>query len=455
MASRTTPLWLWLHVALLGGAQGALITQATCEVTLAGGKARLFRAGNPLVFAGAVSRVAGKPAAGDVVDVVDGAGSLIGWGVFNPHSMYRVRLLAHNEPELLRHRDVDELLSYRISAAASVRRACCLPSERTTAYRLINGEGDRLSGLMVDVFGHTAVAVSSAIWLEKHSDAIKHALSEIDEIDTVVWRRNAARLKQDGYEVVQDELGSAPSADLGSAPLGSADLGSAPLDSAARPTQPEEEQSIEIKEHGLSYRVEPTAGQKSGFYCDQRENRRMLAELCAGRRVLDLFCYSGAFAINAAAAGATDVVGVDSSEGAISLARSNSELNGVGERCEFIKSDVLKYLHDVPPGSFDVVICDPPKLAPSVKDLPRATTKYRKFNRMALRALKPGGVLLSCTCSGAMCQSGGFVRMMQDAARAEGRSLTLLREAGAASCHVINPAYPESAYLQCALLMAS
>ena len=182
MASRTTPLWLWLHVALLGGAQGALITQATCEVTLAGGKARLFRAGNPLVFAGAVSRVAGKPAAGDVVDVVDGAGSLSGWGVFNPHSMYRVRLLAHNEPELLRHRDVDELVSYRISAAASVRRACCLPSERTTAYRLINGEGDRLSGLMVDVFGHTAVAVSSAIWLEKHSDAIKRALSSLDEI---------------------------------------------------------------------------------------------------------------------------------------------------------------------------------------------------------------------------------------------------------------------------------
>lgn len=422
-------LALAMQAAIFGAARAALITQATCEVTLAGGKARLFRQGNPLVFAGAVSRVAGKPAAGDVVDVVDGAGSFIGWGVFNPHSMYRVRLLAHNEPELIRHRDVDALLAYRIAAAAEVRRACCLPSERTTAYRLINGEGDRLSGLMVDVFGDTAVAVSSAIWLEKHSGAIRAALGSLSEIRTVVWRRNAARLKQDGYELVEG---------------------------VAEADADERAEAVQVKEHGLLYQVEPTAGQKSGFYCDQRDNRRMLAELCAGRRVLDLFCYSGGFAINAAAAGAAAVTGVDSSEGAISLARSNAELNGVADRCEFVKSDVLKYLRDeAAPGSFDVIICDPPKLAPSVKDLPRATTKYKKFNRMALRALKPGGLVLSCTCSGAMAQSGGFVRMMQDAAQAEGRSLTLLREVGAANCHVVNPAYPESAYLQCALVMAS
>ena len=151
-----------------------------------------------MVFGKAVQSVVGEPAAGTVVDVLDGAGSLIGWGVFNPSSMYRVRLLATIEPQLLEHRDLSILLRYRLEAAAQLRQACGLPSESTSAYRLVNSEGDRLSGLQVDVFARQAVAVSSALWVEQRREMVRAALLELDGIDEVVWRRNEARLKQDG-----------------------------------------------------------------------------------------------------------------------------------------------------------------------------------------------------------------------------------------------------------------
>ncbi len=406
-------------------------TAANGLVHLAGGKARLFKAGNPIVYGGAVQRVDGKPLPGDVVDVVDGKGTLIGWGVFNPDSMYRVRLLATREPSLLAHRDVRALLRERLASASQLRAAAGLPSESTSAYRLVNSEGDRLSGLTVDVFGSTAVAVTSARWLELRSQMVVDEIAALDGIDEVVWRRSDARLKQDGW----------------SAPPPQGEDGAA----AAAPPPP----SLEVLESGLKYRVSPHLGQKSGFYCDQRENRRQLAELCAGRRVLDLFCYSGGFAISAAARGASECVGVDSSSAALALARGNAELNGVGAACEFVQADVHKWLRDgVGDGArdpFDVVVCDPPKLAPSVKDLPRAKRKYKQLNANAVRALRPGGLLLSCSCSAAMTQSGGFVQLLHEAAQAEGRRLTVLRVAGAAPDHVINPGYQESSYLTAVL----
>lgn len=405
-------------------------------VTLTGGKAKLFKAGNPLVYGGAVKSVSGKPATGAVVDVVDGSGGFIGWGVFNPISMYRVRLLAHEEPALLAHRDIEQLLQHRLRAAMERRRALRLPSDENTAYRLVNGEGDRLSGLMVDVYAGVAVAVSSAIWLENWSDAVRDALLELPEVTSVVWRRNLARLKQDGWDARLKQDG-----------------GDADDEQQERPAAT----AVEVLESGLKYELDPY-GQKSGFYCDQRDNREMLARLCGGQRVLDLFCFSGGFAISAVAAGATSALGIDSSAPALALAQRNAELNGLGDACAFEKHDVLKFLkaRDEDPDAepFDVVICDPPKLAPSVKDLPRATPRYRKINALAMRALRPGGLLLTCTCSAAMSQSEGkFVRTVQEAALDEGRVLTLLRTTGAAADHVMNPAYPESRYLTAALFV--
>ena len=414
---------------------------AAAVVRIAAGKARLFKSGHPLVFGGAVQRVDGSPGAGDVVDVVDSKDNLIGWGVFNPHSMYRVRLLATGEPELLQHRDLRALIRHRLHGAAQLREAVGLPSVGNSAYRLVNSEGDRLSGLTIDVFGTTAVAITSALWLEQRSELVSELIAELPGIDEVVWRRSDGRLQQDGWVPPKHDASTEPP----------------PSPAAPAPSLPP---PVEIQESGVRYLVAPVLGQKSGFYCDQRDNRRQLAELCAGKNVLDLFCYSGGFSLSAALAGAARCVGVDSSRLALDLATRNAELNRCAEVCEFVQADVHKYLREAHTAgsanggdatSWDVVVCDPPKLAPSVKDLPRATPKYRKLNGLAMRSLRKGGLLLSCSCSAAMTQSGGFVTMLQEAAANEGRTLTVLRVTGPAADHVINPACPEGSYLTAVL----
>ena len=352
-------------------------TAAVGTVRVVGNKARLFKNGHPLVFGGAVSGVKNEPKAGGVVDVVDGLGELIGWGVWNPHSMYRVRMLAHeSEIDMLEHRDLDALVRSRLAAAWERRAACGLPSERTTAFRLVNSEGDRISGLTVDVFGSTAVAVSSALWLEQRQTAVTSALLGLEGIDEVVWRRSDGRLKQDGWEPPPKAAAAADNA---------AASATAPRPPPARPPP------VEIVENGLRYLVSPTLGQKSGFYCDQRDNRAWLAELCGGKRVLDLFCYSGGFSLAAASAGALACQGVDSSAAAVELAEANAALNGVAPTCRFTKSDVPAFLKEPSLAStYDVVICDPPKLAPSVKDLPRATAAPTRIRRAPAAA---------CPCS--------------------------------------------------------
>ena len=455
-----------LPLHLLAATRALATSTATARCVIAGGKAHLFKKqASPIVYSKAIGQVQGEPKAGGVVDVVDGAGGLIGWGVFNPHSMYRVRLLVTDELDLLAHRDVGAVLRRRLTAAAQLREACGLPSAQTTAYRLVNSEGDRISGLTVDVFGGTAVAVTSALWVEQWREDVMAALGELPGVDEVVWRRSDGRLQQDGWDIERKRDASSESAPE------AASEGERGTGSASGKDEKVESQQVEVMESGLRYLVSPARGQKSGFYCDQRENRRLLADVCAGRTVLDLFCYSGGFAISAAAAGATKCVGVDSSAYALELAQKNAELNGLAETCDFLQADVHRYLKGAGGGedggrertggksdgggvqeSFDVVVCDPPKLAPSVKDLPRATRKYRELNAGAIRATKPGGLLLSCSCSAAMTQSGGFVRVLHEAAQAEGRTLTVLRSAGAAPDHVLHPGAPEGAYLSAVLV---
>lgn len=445
MVGPSATTWLRLLPLLLSGwlcGCGAVPT-----VVLSGGKARLFKGGNPLVFSGAVSAVRGSAAAGDLVDVVDGSGSLVGWGVYNPLSQYRVRILAH-APSDSDHRDISALIHTRLAAAARRRATCALPSDKDTAYRLCNSEGDRLSGLTVDVFDGIAVVISSAIWLERHRDVITDALLELDGITSVVWRRAEARLKMDGWPVDGMDAGE--------------------VQDAGEETGPD---TRLILESGLKYEVNPWLGQKSGFYCDQRDNRAAVAALARGRKMLDLFCYSGGFSLSAARAGATHAVGVDSSGAALELARRNAELNDVGSITSFVQADCVKYLENGEmldrdprtsermvanggaPRDFDIVICDPPKFAPTVKDLERASRKYRKLNGLAMRALRPGGLLVTCTCSAAMSQSGTFLKTVHEAAEIEGRSLTLLSESGAARDHVLHPAVMESRYLTCLMFV--
>ncbi|KAL2632026.1 hypothetical protein R1flu_016712 [Riccia fluitans] len=275
------------------------------------------------------------------------------------------------------------LIQTRISASIELRKMLGLPATETNVYRLINSEGDGLSGLITDVLGEHLVVASSAAWVER---------MKIDE--------------------------------------------------------------VEVVENSIRYRASPT-GQKTGFYADERDNRHFLRLLCKGKTVLDLCCYSGGFALNAIVGGASHVTGVDSSGPAIELAKANAALNGIEEgRCTFIRQDSKHFLSlSVAEGrSWDIVILDPPKLAPNRKVLPRAMVQYRRLNALTMRAINPKGLLMTCSCSGAMTQSGQFLSVLQEASKQAGRKLTQLRYAGPSSDHTLDVSYPEGAYLTNVLL---
>lgn len=405
------------------------------------------------------------------VDTAISQGKLIGYGWFNPVSMYRVSIFCHqtSHPELFKQiktlfkgkesdaetaKTVLELvLRTKVHDAIRSRSVLSLPSPSTDSYRLINGEGDGLSGLAVDIIGgRVAVVMASAAWCELYKETILGVLKEIlhsehhiysamDEPLDIVWRNTPMRLKQDGYEIEEDEADDAED---------------------ERASSP-----VIINENDIKYQTYPfdSTSQKTGFYCDQRENRFNLAQQCKGKKVLDLCCYNGGFALNAMVHGdAASCVGVDSSQDAIDAADANKDLNGLSSSAlEFVKEDIGKYMKESESngGEFDVIVLDPPKLAPMVSMLDRASRKYHSLNRDAMKLInkKEGGLLLTCSCSGAMTQKNGgqfFLETIQGAALSAGRRITLLRSSGAASCHTQDPAsFPANAYLTAALFYVS
>lgn len=390
---------------------------------------------------------------------------LIGYGVYNPHSMYRVRILLHESlhPGLskdiisMRKRiqrggvdgnavDADSsallsILERKINDAIYLRLAMNLPSHGVTdTYRLINGEGDGLSGLAVDIIGGTtAIIMSSAAWCEIHKNHIIFSLekslrehpSYIDVDVEVIWRNTPSRLIQDGYEVDNTGLKN-------------------------------DDVSVVATESSVKYLTYPFSdGQKTGFYCDQRENRMMIAKYCENKRVLDLCCYSGGFSLNAMIRGkAASALGIDSSQDAVDAAVANAQLNGLDRAdVSFIRDDIASFMKNAIERNdeYDVVILDPPKLAPSISSLTKASRKYHSLNRDAMNLINKsrGGLLLTCTCSAAMTQhSGGqyFLSMVNTAALSAKRQATLLQVNGAAPCHTQSPAsFPAGNYLTCAL----
>ncbi|CAM9547700.1 unnamed protein product, partial [Ectocarpus sp. 6 AP-2014] len=318
-------------------------------VVVARGKARLFWDGNPLVYGGAVSRVEGDPAAGDVVDVIDSSGKFIAWGVYNPDSMYRVRILAREGEAVCHDRDVGAVVKERLLTARDARRAIGLPNAKTDTYRLVNGEGDRLSGLVVDVFAGVVGVSSSAVWVEAFRPEIEGALGEVFGADAteIIWRRSDGRLQQDGWKGNnQSSPGAAVAETTGADGKAARAAGSSEgVGVAGEKRLRSDAPSTVVREHGLEFEVRPQFGQKTaGFYCDQRESRQAVRELGEGKNVLDMFCYSGGFALNAAAGGALRVVGVDSSRPALEEAQVNAARNGLEGLTEFVKDDALNFM---------------------------------------------------------------------------------------------------------------
>ncbi|AQK68777.1 S-adenosyl-L-methionine-dependent methyltransferase superfamily protein [Zea mays] len=364
------------------------------KVILKKGKTQIFRDGSPMVYSGAVNRIIGRPPpkSGDIVLVADGTEKPIGWGLYNSVSMFCVRLMqleeeARRDPTCALN--MERLLEARISSAVGLRHSLGLPSADTNAYRLINSEGDRLSGLIVDIFADVAVIASSAAWVEKYRQEIQFLVSKVNGVSHIKWRPSTDILKEEG---------------------------------------------LDISEH-----KEPAS----------------TCSTVKDQRVLDLCCYSGGFALNAAKGGADNVIGIDSSGSALDLANENIVLNELNQgKVSFVKGDATTFMKGAISENelWDLVILDPPKLAPRKKVLQSASGMYRSLNALAMQVVKPGGLLMTCSCSGAMTQSGMFLKTIQGAASMAGRKVTVLRQAGAACDHPIDPAYPEGQYLSNYLL---
>jgi len=435
------------------------------------------------VFEDSVQSNSGNLVPGSIVAVVDSMGDFIGWGLYNDRSMYRVRMLWNVSVDgemSLDKIDLAGLIAKRIQRAMAVRQSLNLPNADTNTYRLVNGEGDRLSGLVIDSFDDHCVISSSALWVELYRDIIIAAIKKLMPQSKLSWRISTDRVIQDGMTKVVLDFIAEHKIPL-DAPITSPALAStynefllsdsdqlaerhgqkylASLKTDNSDSRPSSEPII-VRENGLLFELRLDEGQKTGFYCDQRENRSLLRSMCQGKNVLDCYSYTGGFGLNGAAAGAKSVRCLDSSAAALASAQRNAELNKLDDRMEFVQADIIDYLikalesDDEP--QWDIIILDPPKLAPSKKNLERALIMYKRINRLAMQLIKPGGLLLTCSCSSAVTSTPGLLlKTTQVAAREAGRDIALLRSSGAAPCHCVHPSHQESNYLTALLLSVS
>ncbi len=375
------------------------------------------RGGNPWIFSQAIARI--EPAtlqAGDWVEVRDAGGDTMGLGYYNPATTIAVRMLSF-----------DTALAPAVLIRHRLRRALALRQRAvrgdTDCYRLINGDGDGLSGIVVDRYGGVLVVQLLTAGADRMRAEIVAALRETVAPQAIVERSHGAVRKQEGLADHAEVLAGAP-----------------PAETIAT-------------EHGIRLAIDFDHGQKTGAFLDQRENRAMVRELAGGARVLDAYCYAGGFTLAALAGEARAVVAVDSSDRAIAMARRNLELNGHrADRVEFVRGDVLRYLADLAgPDRFDLIVLDPPPLARSLKDAAHAARLYTDLNAFAMRALAPGGYLMTFSCS-IHFRGEDFVRAVRIAQTKSGRRLQMIARLGPGPDHPVLLGHAEGEYLTGLLL---
>jgi len=388
------------------------------QVRLKPRRALPFFGHHPWVFAGAIDRIDGEPAPGSDVALYAADGQFIAAGLYNPASQIRVRLYSWTEGQPL---DA-ELWGARLDAAIALRQSLYGPFDSENACRLVFSEADGLSGLVVDRYGDWLLVQFTALGLWQRRETIFDLLE--------------SRLKPKGIWL-RTEKGMRESERL--------EL----TDGLARGVEPP--RPLFIVENGLRFGVDVTQGHKTGFYLDQRENRLAATRHVAGHRVLDLFCYTGAFGIAALKHGrARAVHAVDSSEPALALARANAELNGVSADLHFEKSDTFAALERLAAAgeTFDTVILDPPKLTRHRAGLAKALRGYHSLNELAVKVLRPGAILITCSCSGLVGRDD-FVAMLADVSQRTARPIQILESRGQAPDHPISVHCLESGYLKC------
>ncbi len=371
--------------------------------------------GHPWVFAQAVHRIeGGQPEPGDEVLVSDPQGKVLGRGFWSPDSAIVVRLLTR-DPQIA----LDEaFFASRIRAAVTTRSLLGFPSPETTGYRLIHAEGDGLSGLIVDVYGDVLVVQFLTQGIARRRDAVVSALCEAVSPRAIV---SAAGNAVQAREGLAEE----------SAPL----FGATP-------------DALRFRERGLAFEIPYGSAQKTGYYFDQRENRAEVERLAGGREVLDACSYVGGFGLSAARGGARSVLALDSSQGAVDLGSAFARKHGF-DQVRFERADVREELERLRQSgaSFDMVVFDPPKFVPTAKHLEKGRRTYRKLNAHAISMVRPGGVLVTCSCSAAMNETE-FLRMLAFASHDARRELCILRVGRQAPDHPLLPGFSEGSYLK-------
>jgi 23S rRNA (cytosine1962-C5)-methyltransferase len=367
------------------------------------------RSSHPWIFQKMVEKPATRLPPGSVVDVLDRAGQWVGRGFYNGHSRIALRVLTSDPAEAID----EEFFRRRLARAVALRRDWLKLDDVTDAYRLVHAEGDDVSGLVVDRFGRTLVLEFFSAGMWRCREAIQAALAAHYPEASFYWFAEEHVQKQESFDC-----------------------------RAPAPPEPGV-----ITENGVRFRVAPGSKHKTGFFLDQRDNRQFLSSFCADRRVLDLCCNTGGFAVYARARGAAEVVGVDLDEQALALARQNAGLNNV--RVRFVQADLFPWLRDAIGNGerFDVVVLDPAKQTRDREEVDYALRRYLDMNRLALQAVADGGVFLTCSCTG-LVGEGEFLDTVRRAAWQAGKSVQVLRVAGAGADHPHLAHVPEGRYLK-------
>jgi 23S rRNA (cytosine1962-C5)-methyltransferase len=384
-------------------------------VKLSKNQDRRLRSGHLWVFSNEIDGIEGSPAPGAEVLVVDHRGSPVGVGLYNPHSLIAVRLYARTP------RAIDATLVRERLKRAMELRARIYPVEQT--FRLIHGEGDYLPGLVVDRYGDYLAVQSLALGVDQRIEWILDVLAEELNPVAILCRRDAPARDREGL------------------PL---------LPPIVRGEVPER---VDAPYEGLVLSVDLLTGQKTGEFLDQRDNRKRLAHESRGRRMLDLYCYTGLFALHAAVAGAAFVLGIDRSGPAVERARRNLQRNAPTRAVEFREADVESAMTQLERDGerFDLIVLDPPALVKSRKDLPEGVRKYVTINEQALRLLTPDGMLATATCSHHV-DAPLFLDIVRQAAKRAKTELRLVEVLGQSRDHPVLLAARETSYLTLAIL---
>lgn len=386
------------------------------DLVLKPGREKSLLRRHPWIFSGAIHRVDGNPASGETINLLSFKDDFLARAAYSPHSQIRARVWTFDPDEEVSA----DFFRKRIQRAIAARRMLSV-AQASDAYRLIHAESDGLPGLIVDRYADVLVLQSLTAGSEFWKDTVADILLEETGLHTIYERSDADVRELEGLQ---------------------------PIVGILRGTMPESQ--ITIEENNLKFNLNLESGHKTGFYLDQRQNRLRVRELAKGRDVLDCFCYTGGFTVNALAGGAKSVMAVDASADALLLGRENLALNGQqAESVEWREGDVFQVLRKFRDEgrSFDLIVLDPPKFAPTAAQAKKAARGYKDINLLAFKLLRAGGILVTFSCSGGV-DVALFQKIIASAALDAGVEAQLVEHLSQASDHLVALNFPEGAYLK-------